>query len=105
MSLLTDLSERFRALFRREQVDREFDDELAFHIEQDVAERVGRGIVKRRSLTKRLTKGKIGVNVPHPDCLVALEREKVGDEIGRVLRHEPELRLRAVVKSLAEELA
>src|SRR3954470_9404237 len=44
MSLLTDISERFRALFRREQVDREFDDELAFHIEQDVAERVGRGI-------------------------------------------------------------
>jgi predicted permease len=44
MSLLADLSERFRALFRREQVDREFDDELAFHIEQDVAERMGRGI-------------------------------------------------------------
>ena len=44
MSLLTDLSERFRALFRREQADREFDDELAFHIEQDVAERLARGI-------------------------------------------------------------
>jgi len=43
MSLRTDLSERWRALFRRERADQELDDELSFHIDQDVAARVARG--------------------------------------------------------------
>src|SRR6185312_1880455 len=44
MSLMTDLSERWRALFRRERADRELDEELSFHVEQDVAARVARGV-------------------------------------------------------------
>ena len=43
MSLLTDLNERWRALFRRDRADRELDEELAFHLEHDVAERVAAG--------------------------------------------------------------
>ena len=43
MSLLTDLSERFRALVHGARADRELDEELAFHIEQDVANRIARG--------------------------------------------------------------
>ena len=43
MSLITDLSERWRALFNRDRADRELDDELAFHLEQDVAARIARG--------------------------------------------------------------
>src|SRR6476620_1726837 len=49
MSLLSDLSGRLRALFRREQVDRESDDELAFHIERDVEERTARGLDPREA--------------------------------------------------------
>lgn len=43
MSLLTDLSERFRAIFRRERADRELEEEMAFHVERDVADRIARG--------------------------------------------------------------
>src|SRR5580765_828989 len=43
MSLITDLSERWRALFNRDRADRELDDELAFHLEQDAAARIARG--------------------------------------------------------------
>src|SRR4051812_27312425 len=43
MSLLTDLSERFRALVHGDRADRELDEELAFHIERDVADRIARG--------------------------------------------------------------
>jgi predicted permease len=44
MSLITDLSERFRALFHRDRADRELDDELTFHLERDIAERVAQGV-------------------------------------------------------------
>lgn len=37
------MSERWRALFRRERADVELDEELSFHLEQDVAARVARG--------------------------------------------------------------
>ena len=47
MSLLSDVSERLRAVFRRQQVDREFDDELSFHIERDVEQRIARGVDPR----------------------------------------------------------
>ena len=43
MSLRTDFSERWRGLFRRERADRELDEELSFHLDQDVAARVARG--------------------------------------------------------------
>lgn len=43
MSLLTDLSERCRALFRRTRADRELDEEIAFHLERDIADRLARG--------------------------------------------------------------
>jgi predicted permease len=44
MSLMTDLSERCRALFRRDRADRELDEELTFHLDQDVATRIARGV-------------------------------------------------------------
>ena len=43
MSLMTDLSERFRALFRRDRADRELDEEMAFHLERDMADRIAGG--------------------------------------------------------------
>src|SRR4030095_7917507 len=44
MSLITDLAERCRALFRRDRADRELDEELTFHLDQDVATRIARGV-------------------------------------------------------------
>ena len=49
MSLMTDLSERCRALFRRTRADRELDDEVAFHLEHDIADRVARGADPREA--------------------------------------------------------
>src|SRR5215213_6256844 len=43
MSLLSELSERFRALVHGDRADRELDEELAFHIERDIADRIARG--------------------------------------------------------------
>jgi predicted permease len=43
MSVFTDLSERFRALFSRGRADRELDEEMAFHLERDITERISRG--------------------------------------------------------------
>jgi predicted permease len=44
MSLFTDWSERFRGLFNRRASDREVDQELAFHLEQEIAHRVKGGV-------------------------------------------------------------
>jgi predicted permease len=43
-NLLTDLQSRLRALFRRNTVDRELDDELCFHLEQQVQKLVQSGV-------------------------------------------------------------
>jgi predicted permease len=43
MSLLSDLIERAKALFRRGREEREMDEELRFHVDRDVAERVRNG--------------------------------------------------------------
>ena len=43
MSVITDLAERCRALVFRRRVDRELDEEMAFHLERDVAQRIARG--------------------------------------------------------------
>jgi predicted permease len=43
MSIITDLTERLRALFRRGRAERELDEELRDHLARDVAERVRRG--------------------------------------------------------------
>ena len=43
MSVLSDLSERARALFSRGRADRELDEEMAFHLEHDIADRIARG--------------------------------------------------------------
>jgi predicted permease len=43
-NLLTDLLSRLRALFRRNTVDRELDDELRFHLEQQVQKLVQSGV-------------------------------------------------------------
>ena len=45
MSLLTDAIERVRALVFRQRLDRELDDELAFHLERETAERARNGSV------------------------------------------------------------
>jgi hypothetical protein len=37
------LGSRLRALLRRQQVERELDQEIAFHIEREIEERVRRG--------------------------------------------------------------
>jgi putative ABC transport system permease protein len=44
MSFISDLSERWRALSHRDRADRELDEELSFHLDQDVATRVARGV-------------------------------------------------------------
>ena len=44
MSFRTDLTERWRALFRRNRADRELDEEVAFHLEHDIAARIARGV-------------------------------------------------------------
>jgi predicted permease len=49
MSVFTDLSERFRALFSRSRADRELDEEMAFHLERDVADRIARGADPREA--------------------------------------------------------
>ncbi len=49
MSLLTDLSERLRALCRRDRADRELDDEMAFHLDHDIANRIARGVDPREA--------------------------------------------------------
>ena len=43
MSFLSDVSERLRALFRARKADVELDDELRFHLELEVEQRVRRG--------------------------------------------------------------
>ena len=42
--VLDDLFFRFRALFRRQTMDRELDTELRFHIEQEAAKHIRRGM-------------------------------------------------------------
>lgn len=54
MSLLTDLSERLRAVFRHARVERELESELAFHLDQDVAQRVARGVEPREARRQAL---------------------------------------------------
>src|SRR5437870_893149 len=44
MSLLTDLSERWRALVHRRRADQELDEELAFHVEHEIAKRMSEGM-------------------------------------------------------------
>lgn len=43
MSFLSDFSERLRALFFRGRAEREMDEELRFHLEQETAERIRNG--------------------------------------------------------------
>ena len=54
MSLVTDLSERFRALFRRARADRELDEEVAFHLDRDIADRIARGADPREARRQAL---------------------------------------------------
>jgi predicted permease len=54
MSFATDLFERLRALFSRRRADRELDEEMAFHVERDIAERVGRGADPREARRQAL---------------------------------------------------
>ncbi|MDP9323232.1 MAG: ABC transporter permease, partial [Acidobacteriota bacterium] len=54
MSLITDLSERFRALFRRARADRELDEEMAFHLDRDIANRIARGADPREARRQAL---------------------------------------------------
>ena len=49
MSIFTDWSERFRGLFNRRAADREVDQELAFHLEQEIAHRVRGGVDPREA--------------------------------------------------------
>src|SRR6188768_985481 len=43
MSIVSDVVERLRALLFRKRLDRELDDELAFHLERETAERARNG--------------------------------------------------------------
>ncbi len=43
MSVVRDVIERLRALVFRRRLDRELDDELAFHLEREIAERARDG--------------------------------------------------------------
>ena len=54
MSLITDLSERFRALFRRARADRELDEEVTFHLDRDIADRIARGADPREARRQAL---------------------------------------------------
>ena len=54
MSLMTDLSERLRALFRRDRADQELDEEMAFHLDRDIADRVARGADPREARRQAL---------------------------------------------------
>ena len=44
MSFLSDLGQRFRALFLRQRVEREMTEEMAFHLERETAERIRAGM-------------------------------------------------------------
>src|SRR5258706_1879784 len=54
MSLITDLSERFRALFRRARANRDLDEEVAFHLDRDIADRIARGADPREARRQAL---------------------------------------------------
>jgi hypothetical protein len=54
MSLVTDLSERLRALFRRDRADRELDEEMAFHLARDIEDRIARGADPREARRQAL---------------------------------------------------
>jgi predicted permease len=49
-NILTDLQSRLRALFRRSTVDHELDDELRFHIDQQVQKLVQSGVPKPEAI-------------------------------------------------------
>jgi putative ABC transport system permease protein len=49
MSIFSELLERVRALVHGERADRELDEELAFHIERDVADRIAKGADSREA--------------------------------------------------------
>ena len=54
MSIMTDLSERLRALFRRHRADRELDEEMVFHLDRDIADRIARGADPREARRQAL---------------------------------------------------
>lgn len=52
--LLSDLRYRLRALFRRDEVERELDDELRFHIERQTAQNASMGMLPPNARTAAL---------------------------------------------------
>jgi hypothetical protein len=59
--MLSDLVFRFRSLFRRGAVENELDEELRFHLEQQVAKHVRSGLTREEAMRQtRLEFGGVG---------------------------------------------
>ena len=49
--MLHGLSRRLRALFRRERMEHELDDEVRFHLEKEIEQNVARGMSEAEART------------------------------------------------------
>src|SRR5262245_20879338 len=56
--MFSDLRLRLRALFRRQQMERELDEELRFHLEQEIAKHVRKGVAPAEA--ERLARADFG---------------------------------------------
>src|SRR5262245_34258408 len=62
MSLLRNIRSGFRSLFRKDQVDRELDDELAAYLEMAAAEKMKQGLSREEALRAvRLERGSVEI--------------------------------------------
>jgi len=50
--MLNDLLHRLRSLFRRDRIDRELDDEMRFHLDQQIAAYIGQGLTRDESVRR-----------------------------------------------------
>lgn len=63
MSLLRNISSGLRSLFRKEQVDRELNDELAVYLEMEAAEKMKQGMTRNEALRAvRLERGTLEIS-------------------------------------------
>ncbi|PYT31344.1 MAG: hypothetical protein DMG57_05365 [Acidobacteria bacterium] len=77
MRLLDKLRLRFRSLLRRPRVEQELDDELRFHIEQQIAENIAAGMTREESrYASRRTIGGLARSSTNPG---AMPRDARGD--------------------------
>jgi predicted permease len=52
--MLNEVTRRLRALFRRDELDRDLDDEIRFHLEKEIEQNITRGMSPREARTEAL---------------------------------------------------